>query len=445
MLLRLIAPTTFLSLLVGSFLVGAQNATETIEASIPPQSSPVWLSNIQPIPGNTDSYPLGDVPTGPLETAPFALQNYPPGWKSPPVDSPDVQAVIKALDWSQVPNITVRKAGKGGDVDMGGYDDKADPDCWWTATGCTQSTRPNIPPDIFNCPIPGDWGLTYDDGPLPEDDDSQWAEPRLYDFLAEHKQKASLFYIGSNVIAAPAAARRALADGHTLCSHTWSHPSMTAQSNEVVVAELYWTLRAIKEVTGVTAKCWRPPYGDVDDRVRAIAWQMGMTTVTWDLDTDDWNMPGSGGGHLSPSVVDGYFQGWIDSRANGTDNATGHVVLQHELNNSTVSMAEKWLPEIQKVFRVMPHNQCHNIQNPYWETNFVYPTNNGSSAAIPEQQNNNSSVPAASGEVASSDPSSPSSLSSGQDTDMTSNAYRTIATHTYVSTLLLFLGLIVQY
>lgn len=108
--------------------------------------------------------------------------------------------------------------------------------------------------------------------------------------------------IGSNVIAAPAAAQRALADGHTLCVHTWSHPAMTSQSNEAVVAELYWTMRAIKEVTGVTTKCWRPPYGDVDDRVRAIAWQMGLTTVLWDLDTNDWNMPGDGGGNLSPSV-----------------------------------------------------------------------------------------------------------------------------------------------
>lgn len=68
---------------------------------------------------------------------------------------------------------------------------------------------------------------------------------------------------------------------------------MTTQSNEQVVAELYWTLRAIKEVTGVTTRCWRPPYGDVDDRVRAIASQMGMTTVLWDEDTDDWNMPGN--------------------------------------------------------------------------------------------------------------------------------------------------------
>lgn len=61
--------------------------------------------------------------------------------------------------------------------------------------------------------------------------------------------------IGANVLRAPLAAQRALADGHTLCSHTWSHPAMTSLSNEQVVAELYWTLRVIKEVAGVTVKC----------------------------------------------------------------------------------------------------------------------------------------------------------------------------------------------
>lgn len=65
----------------------------------------------------------------------------------------------------------------------------------------------------------------------------------------------SLVDIGSNVFKAPAAAQRALADGHTLCSHTWSHPPMTSLSNEQVVSELYWTLRVIKESTNVTVKC----------------------------------------------------------------------------------------------------------------------------------------------------------------------------------------------
>lgn len=150
---------------------------------------------------------------------------------------------------------------------------------------------------------------------------------------------------------------------------------MTTQTNAQVVAELYWTLRAIKEATGVTTKCWRPPFGDVDDRVRAIAWQMGLQTMLWDQDTNDWDMPGDGGGKLAPSKVDGYFEDWIETRKKGTDKH-GHIVLQHELNNATVKMAEKWLPKIQESFNVVSIQQCLNVTQPYWETNWVYPAKN---------------------------------------------------------------------
>ncbi|KAF7724208.1 hypothetical protein EC973_001227 [Apophysomyces ossiformis] len=358
------------------------SASSTV-GNYPPQSSPAWLSDVKPLPGNIQAYPANDsaIPTGPFSTSPISLQGYPQTWKSPPIDSPQVKAAINAIDWAKVPNITVRKAKSDGSVDMAGYD-QSDPDCWWSATGCTEPKRKDVPADVKNCPQVGDWGLTYDDGPLGTDA-GQWAEPHLYDFLAQRKQKAALFFIGSNVFSNPAAAQRALADGHTICVHTWSHPAMTSQTNEQVVAEFYWTLHAIKEVLGITTKCWRPPYGDVDDRVRAIAWQMGMTTILWDYDSNDWNMPGSGGGKLPPSTVDGYFEDWIAARKNGSDTATGHITLQHELNNATVAMAEKWLPQVQQAFRVVPWNQCMNVAQPYWETNFVYPTNNNVTVAKP--------------------------------------------------------------
>ncbi|KAI9280122.1 hypothetical protein BY458DRAFT_531942 [Sporodiniella umbellata] len=358
--------------------INAQSNTTSTTSGPPAQKSPLYLSSIVPLSGNVQSYPMGksNIPTGALPSISFTSTGYPTGWKTPPTDSPEVKAAVASIDWGLVPNAPVRKANSKGDLSMTGYDSQKDPDCWWSASGCVQSKNPVIPPDYYRCPNVGEWGLTYDDGPLTSEG-GVWAEPHLYDFLAAHNQKAGLFYIGSNVITAPAAAQRGLANGHTICVHTWSHPAMTSLQNEAVVAELYWTLRAIKEVTGITTKCWRPPYGDVDDRVRAIAWQMGLSTVLWDEDTDDWNMPGDGGGNLAPSTVDGYFEKWIAARKNGTDSATGHVILQHELNNSTVSMAEKWLPQIQEVFKVMPWNQCFNITQPYWETQFVYPAADG--------------------------------------------------------------------
>ncbi|KAL9557190.1 hypothetical protein MBANPS3_001493 [Mucor bainieri] len=307
------------------------------------------------------------------------LSSYPDAWEKPDPKHPEVQAIIKQINWDLVPKYKVRKV-KNYDLVFDGYDEDADPDCWWSANMCTEPKVKYLPPDLYACPTKGDWGLSYDDGPfnlLDEDDDdakteNPYAEPRLYNFLAHQDLKATLFYIGSNVMTYPAAARRALSDGHTLCSHTWSHPPMTTQTNEQAVAELYWTLKAIKEATGVTVKCWRPPQGDVDDRIRAIAHQMGMRTVLWNRDTNDWDMPAPGGGKLPPATVDGYFRTWIKEEQEGK-NKEGVLVLEHELNHATVNMTEAWLPTVKNTFNVVSAMTCNNVLQPYWETDFKYP------------------------------------------------------------------------
>jgi peptidoglycan/xylan/chitin deacetylase (PgdA/CDA1 family) len=38
--------------------------------------------------------------------------------------------------------------------------------------------------------------------------------------------------------------------GHQLSVHTWSHPSLTTLTTEQVIAELGWTAKIIKAVTG---------------------------------------------------------------------------------------------------------------------------------------------------------------------------------------------------
>ena len=88
----------------------------------------------------------------------------------------------------------------------------------------------------------------------------------------------------------PLQAQRGLADGHDICVHTWAHRYMTTLSDEQVFAELFYTARAIKILMGVTPSCWRPPFGDTDDRVRAIAAGLGLRTIVWEEDTNDWQV-----------------------------------------------------------------------------------------------------------------------------------------------------------
>lgn len=60
--------------------------------------------------------------------------------------------------------------------------------------------------------------------------------------------------------------------GDDMAVHTWDHPHMPQQTNEMVLAELGWTMQIIHDSTGGRLpRYWRPPYGESDNRVRAIA------------------------------------------------------------------------------------------------------------------------------------------------------------------------------
>ena len=114
-------------------------------------------------------------------------------------------------------------------------------------------------------------------------------------------------------------------------------------------------MKAIKLATGVTPTCWRPPYGDVDDRIRYIANALGLITIIWQHDSFDWELGepvGPGGSIITPQDVDNTYQTFINNATEGLYNATGTIILTHELNNFTMSEAVKFYPQLKAAFDV---------------------------------------------------------------------------------------------
>ena len=106
----------------------------------------------------------------------------------------------------------------------------------------------------------------------------------LYTFLRQNQVKATHFFIGMNILNNWNQFNTAFQTNQDdIAVHTWTHPHMTALSNADVVAQLGWTLQVIYNSTGGRlARYWRPPYGDTDLRVTAIAKEVfGLTTVIW--------------------------------------------------------------------------------------------------------------------------------------------------------------------
>jgi hypothetical protein len=244
------------------------------------------------------------------------------------------------------------------------YNTQKDASCYWTATGCTTPKHAGLLPDIVRCPEPHTWGYTFDDGP-------NCTHNSLYDFWTQQKQKVSLMYIGSNVLDWPLEAQRGIADGHHICIHTWSHPYMTALSNNQAFAELYYTMMAIKSITNVTPTCWRPPYGDVDDRIRGIAQALGLRTYMWSDDTNDWQVEPFG--DSSKATIQANFAAIQAKGSKKAASREGIIVLQHELNGGTMKLAKSQYAATKNAWKyVVPLSACLNLTRPYPEA-VVYP------------------------------------------------------------------------
>lgn len=322
----------------------------------------------------TDTWQSAAQSTNPiLECTPYSyspvqsiVKTYPTIWQIANLSQPglDPQAIqlYQQLE-SKIPNIKIKGTPTGDFSLTTPTYPRNDPDCWWTFGNCTTPKLSGLVPDVSTCPEPNTWGFTLDDGP-------NCSHNAYYDLLRQSNQKATLFYVGSNVIDWPLEAQRGLADGHEICTHTWSHRYMTGLTNEEAFAELYFSKKIIKDILGITVQCWRPPFGDCDDRIRFIAASLGLSTILWDNDVNDFRFA-----TLGQAAVNTNYQNIVDGATRGAFNTRGTIVLSHELNAGTLNTSAAFLPRIQQAFKyVTPVAVCQNNSRPYVETDYTYPT-----------------------------------------------------------------------
>jgi hypothetical protein len=84
--------------------------------------------------------------------------------------------------------------------------------------------------------------------------------------------RATFFVVGSRVTTFPGLLQQEYLAGHQIAVHTWSHPSLTTQSTEQIIAEFGWTRKIIHDVLGVQPSYMRPPYGDIECVFPVLVW-----------------------------------------------------------------------------------------------------------------------------------------------------------------------------
>ncbi len=132
--------------------------------------------------------------------------------------------------------------------------------------------------------------LTFDDGPS-----ADWT-PRILAVLRKYHVHATFFTVGDQVARYPAVARRIVADGNEIGSHSFTHPDLSGLAAWRRGLELSETEMAVAGATGLTTSLIRFPYSSGPDALDNQDWRVvqdvgrrGYLSVLTDTDSEDWN------------------------------------------------------------------------------------------------------------------------------------------------------------
>lgn len=184
--------------------------------------------------------------------------------------------------------------------------------------------------------------LTFDDGP-----DPNWT-PKMLALLKKHDVKATFCLVGVQVQQFPQLVRDIVADGHTLCNHTWKHDTkLGTRSEDAIRADIERTQNAILAAApGSSVRYFRHPGGMWTSRAVKVASSLGLVSIGWDVDPMDWNIAKYPAGSPMRDHILQIVRGKVQA---------GSIVLSHDAGgdrSGTLAAYEILVPELKQKFQL---------------------------------------------------------------------------------------------
>lgn len=164
--------------------------------------------------------------------------------------------------------------------------------------------------------------LTFDDGPYDR------VTNRIVKALAKHDSRATFFVVGNRVERYADTMKNAYKKGNQIATHTFDHGDLSKMKKKQIRRELKRAFRVMKKINGENPTMLRPPYGNVNDKMRQT---IQIPMIYWSVDTEDWASRN---------------KDKILSRCKSIKD--GDIVLMHDLYPSTAAAVEKLIPKLRK-------------------------------------------------------------------------------------------------
>jgi len=193
----------------------------------------------------------------------------------------------------------------------------------------------------------GEVVLTFDDGPHPT------YTKEILAALKAQCTKATFFNVGEMVKQYPDVAREVQAEGHTIGTHTWSHPNLGARSLDSAKREIESTIATENALlpNGV-APFFRFPYLSDPKRVREYLAGRNIAVFGIDVDSSDYRTRKPG------QITDNVLKGLIKTG--------GGIILFHDIHGVTAEALPNVLDELKRhgfhVVQLVPKSQVEVVE-----------------------------------------------------------------------------------
>ncbi len=134
---------------------------------------------------------------------------------------------------------------------------------------------------------------------------------RIINVLMAYQTPVTFFLTGKFIEHHPDVVRRlAVIPYFEVANHSYTHIDLTHASPRIIGNELKATQERISRVAGTHGLFFRPPYGKTNYIVSRTAARLGLTTVLWDVESQDYRKD-FGGDRIVKTVMDRVRNGSI--------------------------------------------------------------------------------------------------------------------------------------
>ena len=157
---------------------------------------------------------------------------------------------------------------------------------------------------------------------------------KLLSVLDEFNVKCTFFVTGNWAQAYPEHILDIQSRGHEIANHSFSHPHMTTLTPEKMRRQIARCSDAIEAAGASRPVLFRPPYGETNEKLRAVSRSLGCEVIMWTIDSHDWDPA-----YNHQKIV----------RRVTKDIGPGHIILFHNDGKFTPDVLREVIPYYQSL------------------------------------------------------------------------------------------------